>query len=149
MDTLARIIAESRDPAKLSPADLRLVVRSTRKIAVVGVSRDPVKAARRVPSYLSTKGFEIIPVNPFAERILGRTARKTLAEVTEPVDMVLIFRPSAEAAALVEEASRRPDKPAIWLQEGILAEEAAAKARAGGVMVVQDLCIFKVHRALS
>lgn len=146
---LARVRDESTDPANPPATRLRDILQATRRIAVVGVSRDPTKAARRVPLYLSTKGFELIPVNPNADRILGRSARGTLAEVTEPVDLVLVFRPSHEAGAIVEEAAGRPEKPAIWLQEGIRADEAVARARGRGVSVIQDLCIFKAHRALD
>ena len=88
-------------------------------------------------------------MNPHAERLLGREARATLSEIEEPVDMVVVFRPSDQAGAFVDEAAARPEEPAIWLQEGILAPEAAARARAAGRLVVQDLCSYKVHRALQ
>lgn len=149
LEALAQAAARSGDPDNPPPAALREALRSARTIAVVGISRDPVKAARRVPSYLSTKGYEILPVNPYADHILGRPARKTLAEVSVPVDMVLVFRPSAEAAGLIEEAAGRPEHPVIWLQEGIRDDEAAGAAREAGRTVVQDLCIFKIHRALA
>jgi predicted CoA-binding protein len=113
------------------------------------MSRDPMKAARRVPSYLAAMGGEIIPVNPLAGRMLGKTARATLEDVVEPVDMVLIFRPSKEVAPFVRAAAARPETPVIWLQEGIRDDEAAAEARAAGRTVVQDLCIYRVHRAMG
>jgi len=91
----------------------------------------------------------VIPVNPYAERILGRMALDRLAEVDPPIDLVLVFRPSEEAGAIIEEVAGRPDRPAVWLQEGIRADEAAKCARAAGVIVVQDLCLFKAHRALQ
>ncbi len=146
---LARVRDESTDPANPPATRLRDILQNTRRIAVVGVSRDPTKAARRVPSYLATKGYELIPVNPNAGRILGRAARARLGAVTEPVDLVLVFRPSDEAGAIVEEAAERPEKPVIWLQEGIRADEAVARARGRGLSVVQDLCIFKAHRSLD
>lgn len=146
---LARVRDESTDPANPPAARLREILQSTRRIAVVGVSRDPTKAARRVPSYLATKGYDLIPVNPHARRILGKVARGSLGEVTEPVDLVLVFRPAEEAAGIVDEASRRPEKPVIWLQEGIRADEAVARARGRGLSVIQDLCIFKAHRSLD
>jgi hypothetical protein len=118
-------------------------------MAVVGLSRDPAKAARRVPSYLAAKGYDVIPVNPNADRILGKEALDHLDDVTEPVDLVLVFRPSEEAAEVIKAAAARGEKPLIWLQEGIRADEAAREARAGGLVVVQDLCIFKVHRTLE
>ena len=119
------------------------------RIAVVGVSRDPLKAARRVPSYLAAKGYEVLPVNPFADRILGKPAHAKLADVSEAVDMVLIFRPSEDAGPLITEAAQRQERPVIWLQEGIRADAEAMAAREAGLVVVQDLCSYKVHRALS
>ncbi|MXW08966.1 MAG: CoA-binding protein [Gammaproteobacteria bacterium] len=124
-------------------------MRSVRTIAVIGMSRDPAKAARRVPSYLAAKGYDILPVNPFAARILGKPARKSLAEVTEPVDMVVVFRPSEEAGTHLAEAAARPERPVVWLQEDIRADEAAAEARARGIRVVQDMCTYRVHRAAT
>ena len=99
------------------------------------------------PPTSRAKGYEILPVNPYATRIFGRPARKTLAEVTEPVDMVVVFRPSADAGRHLAEAASRPERPVVWLQQGIRDDEAAAEARARGMRVVQDLCTFQVHRA--
>ena len=91
----------------------------------------------------------MIPVNPFAERILGQRARRHLDDVEESVDMVLVFRPSEQAGAVIRDAMKRPEQPYIWLQEGIRDDEAAREARAAGRIVVQDLCIYKVHRAFG
>jgi len=148
LDTLRRILAESSDPHNPSAEQLDDLFHRLHRLAVVGLSRDPAKAARRVPSYLAAKGYEVIPVNPHAERILGRPARATLAEVAEPLDLVVVFRPSAQAGVFVAEAAAREDRPAIWLQEGIRADAEAAAAREAGGLVVQDLCTYKVHRAL-
>lgn len=146
---LEAVLEESSDPENPGVDAIHDLVRRTLTIAVVGMSRDPSKVARRIPSYLAAKGAEIIPVNPEADRILGKRARKSLLEVTEPVDMVLVFRPSAEAGRVVRVAAARPERPIIWLQEGIRNDEAAAEARAQGLEVVQDLCLYKVHRALG
>jgi predicted CoA-binding protein len=145
---LERMLASSDDPGNPTAAELRDLFESVRRIAVVGLSRDPLKAARRVPSYLATKGYELIPVNPNATRILGRRAYDTLGEVPDGVDMVLIFRPSEVAGSFVEAAASRADRPAIWLQSGVRADEEIATARASGITAVQDLCAFRVHRAL-
>ena len=143
-------LRHSSDPDNPGAEEMHEIVRRTLKIAVVGISRDPLKAARRVPSYLAAKGADIIPVNPHAERILGRNVHRDLAEITEPVDMVMIFRPGGEEAGrVVRAAMARPEKPIIWLQEGIRADAEAAEARAAGFTVVQDLCMYKVHRALG
>lgn len=146
---LEAVLEESSDPHNPGADEIHDLVRRTLTIAVVGLSRDPSKPARRIPSYLAAKGAEIIPVNPQADRILGKPARKSLQEVTEPVDMVLVFRPSEQAGKVVRAAAARPDRPIIWLQEGIRNDEAAAEARSQGLSVVQDLCIYKVHRALG
>ncbi len=146
---LEEILAESGDPQNPGPGRIREIMREVRTIAVVGISRSPEKPARRVPSYLAAKGYDVIPVNPNVGRILGKEARASLADVPEPVDMVLVFRPSEEAAGIAEAAMQRPEQPIIWLQEGIRADGAAARARAQGLTVVQDLCTYKVHQALG
>ena len=146
---LEAVLSASSDPDNPDRDTIHRIVRDTLRIAVVGISRDPAKAARRIPSYLAAKGAEILPVNPHAERILGRTAFDHLNEILEPVDMVLVFRPSDEAGEVIRSAMNRPEGPHIWLQEGIRNDEAAAEARALGRIVVQDLCIYKVHRAFG
>ncbi|TVP57407.1 MAG: CoA-binding protein [Gemmatimonadales bacterium] len=148
LDRLSRLLAESSDPNNPSPETLASLISRLSTLAVVGVSRDPQKPARRVPSYLAAKGLEIIPVNPNASWILGRRARPTLAAVSEAVDLVLLFRPSEEAGVLVREGGERPERPALWLQEGIRDNAAASEARSSGRTVVQDLCLFKAHRCL-
>ena len=148
MSQLQRLLDESGDRDNPGPEEIREIMGSVRSIAVVGISRDPEKAARRVPSYLAAHGYDVIPVNPFVDRILGKDAKDTLPEVTDLVDMVLVFRPSAEAAKIAEVAMARSEKPVIWLQEGIRADEAASRARAEGIKMVQDLCTYKVHRIL-
>ncbi len=148
LERLRNILDESGDQDNPGPDVVRQVMESARKVAVVGISRNPEKAARWIPAYLAAKGYNVIPVNPFVDKVLGKKAMPSLAEVTEPVDMVLVFRPSLEAAAVVEAAMEREEKPVIWLQEGIRADEAAARARARGFTVIQDLCASKVHKAL-
>jgi len=148
LDRLRGVLAMSTDPFNPPAERIEALFQRLHSLAVVGLSRDPAKAARRVPSYLAAKGYEVIPVNPYAERILGRPARATLDEVEAPVDLVVIFRPSADAGAFVEQAAARPEAPAIWLQEGIRADAEARAAREAGLLVVQDLCTYKVHRAL-
>jgi len=149
LDAIERVRAESQDANNPSAEVLSEVLLQSRKVAVVGMSRDPAKPARRVPSYLAARGYEIFPINPEAERLLGRPVSRSLAELPEAVDIVLIFRPSADAAVLIDEALSLPGQPAVWLQEGIRADSVAEAARARGAIVVQDLCIFHVHRALN
>lgn len=149
LEALSRVLDRTADPGNPSAEALREILTSVRRIAVVGMSRDPSKAARRVPSYLAAKGYEIVPVNPYAERILGQDARARLEDVDEAVDMVLVFRPSDEAGDVIRAAAERPERPVIWLQEGIRHDEAAREARDRGLTVVQDLCAFKAHRKLD
>jgi len=146
---LRRLLEASSDRDNPSAEALVELLGNVRHIAVVGLSRHSEKPARRVPSYLAAKGFDVIPVNPNADRLLGRTSYPTLSDVPGPVDLVLLFRPSSEAGPFVLEAMERPDEPAVWLQTGIVAPEEAATARAAGRTVVQDLCIFRVHRVLT
>jgi len=144
---LERTRSGSADPENPSADRLREIVDGVRIVAVVGISRDPAKAARRVPSYMAAKGYEIIPGNPNADRILGREAVGSLDDVDEAVDMVQIFRPSDEVAPFMRAAAARPERPIIWLQEGIRNDGVARELRERGLTVVQDLCFYKVHRA--
>ncbi len=148
LDRIAQLLDRSGDRDNPDPARIRALLSGVKTLAVVGISRDPLKPARRVPSYLAAKGLDVIPVNPFAEWLLGRPALASLAEVEEPVDLVLVFRPSGEAGAYIRTAALRSERPAVWLQEGIRDDVAAREAREAGVVVVQDLCLYRVHRAL-
>jgi len=145
---LQGLLDESGDRDNPGPEELRELMESVRSIAVVGISRNPEKPARRVPAYLASNGYDIIPVNPFVDEILGKKAKDSLMDVQEPLDMVLIFRPSEDAVKIVEAAMRRDERPAIWLQKEIRADQVAAIARGLGYTVVQDLCAYEVHKAL-
>ncbi len=146
---LQSLLDESGDRDNPGPEELKKLMASVRSIAVVGISRNPEKPARRVPAYLASKGYDVIPVNPFVDEILGKKAKDSLEEVSEPVDMVLVFRPPEEAAEIAEAAMRRDERPVIWLQKEIRADEIAATARDLGFTVVQDLCAYEVHKALD
>jgi len=148
LSALQLLLDESEDRKNPGAEEMKQLMESVRTIAVVGISRNPEKAARRVPAYLAAKGYEIIPANPFVDEILGKRAKDSLRDVAEPVDMVLVFRPSDEAAKIVEEAMRREERPVIWLQKGIRSDEVAAIARGLGFTVVQDMCTYEVHKAL-
>ncbi len=125
---------------------LKRILESYRTVAVVGMSKDPNKPARKVPKFLMSKGYRIIPVNPTADEILGRKSYPTLKDVPEPVEIVDIFRPSPDVPEIVRQAIERGDVKVIWMQEGISNEEAAAVARAHGMEVVQDYCIYKAYK---
>ena len=123
-----------------------------RRIAVVGCSSTPGKAAHDVPAYLQRAGYEIYPVNPYADEILGREAAGSLADVAEPIDLVDVFRPSEEVPGIVDEIvarhEDRGDATALWLQLGISHDEAAARAEEAGLTVVQDRCLKVEHSRL-
>jgi len=126
---LQHLLDESGDRENPGPEEMKRLFESIKTIAVVGVSRNPEKPARRVPAYLAAKGYEIIPVNPFVDEIFGKRAKDSLEEVDEALDMVVIFRPSEEAASVAEVAMRREERPVIWLQKGIRDDQMAANGR--------------------
>lgn len=117
-------------------------------VAVVGCSTTPGKAAHEIPKYLQRQGYEVVPVNPNAETVLGRFAYDSLSEVEEEIEVVDVFRPSAEVAGIVEEALAREDCGVIWLQLGIHDDEAVSRAEAAGRRVVEDRCMKPEHRRL-
>jgi hypothetical protein len=125
---------------------IRRILGSYRTVAVVGMSKDPTKPARKVPKFLISKGYHVIPVNPTADEILGRKCYRTLREVPERVEIVDIFRPSQEVPEIVRQAIERGDVKVIWMQEGIANEEAASEASAHGIEVIQDYCIYKAYK---
>jgi predicted CoA-binding protein len=117
-------------------------------VAVVGCSSTPGKDAHEIPKYLQAHGYEIIPVNPTTEEVLGRPAYDSLSDVEEDIDIVDVFRPSPEVVGIVDEALTRDDVEVIWLQLGIHDDEAVARAEAAGRRVVQDRCMKPEHQRL-
>jgi uncharacterized protein len=117
-------------------------------VAVIGCSSTPGKDAHEIPKYLQQQGYEILPVNPFADEVLGRPAYDSLAEVDEEIDIVDVFRPSDEVAGIVDEVLARDDVDVIWLQLGIHDDEAVSRAEAAGFQVVQDRCMKPEHQRL-
>jgi uncharacterized protein len=121
------------------------VLKRTKTIAVVGLSDSPLRPSYGVSAYMQSQGYKIIPVNPSIKGSLGEKAVASLADVEEKIDMVDVFRRSEYVPDLVDEAIRLK-VPAIWLQEDVIHEEAAEKARKAGIFVVMDKCILKEHR---
>jgi uncharacterized protein len=115
-------------------------------IAVVGLSNRPLRPSHGVSAYMQTHGYRIIPVNPQIHGALGEKAYPSLLEVPERIDIVNIFRRPEFVAEVVDQAIQRK-VPAIWMQEEVIQEEAAGKARKAGIFVVMDRCILKEHRA--
>jgi hypothetical protein len=120
------------------------LLRKSHVIAVVGLSSKKFRPSYGVAEYMQKEGYRIIPVNPNETEVLGEKAYSRLEDIPEHVDIVDIFRRSEFVAPLVEEAIRR-GASAVWMQEGVVDEEAAEKARAAGLAVVMDRCILKEH----
>jgi predicted CoA-binding protein len=131
----------------VEPDAIRAILRSARTVAVVGMSPNPERDSHAVGRYLMDAGYSVIPVNPGADEILGRRCYRTLAEVPGPVDIVDIFRRPEHVPPIVEEAIRIGAR-VVWMQDGVVHEEAAARARAAGLTVVMDRCMLRDHRAL-
>lgn len=121
-------------------------------VAVIGCSTTPGKAAHEVPAYLQRHGYTIIPVNPYADEILGVPAVESLADIDSEIDVVDVFRPSEEVAGIVDSVldrhEARGDVDTIWLQLGIHDDDAVAKAEAAGLTVVEDRCMKVEHGLL-
>lgn len=131
-------------PTKSDPiADL---LESSRTIAVVGLSDNPLRPSHGVSAYMQSQGYRIIPVNPEIDFCLGEKAYPSLLDVPEKVDIVNIFRRPEYVEAVVDQAIQLK-VPAVWMQEEIIHEKAAEKARKAGIFVVMDRCILQEHRA--
>ena len=124
------------------------ILKEYRTIALVGVSPNPRRPSCRVASYLTRHGYHVIPVNPRAQEILGKTSYPDLISIPEKVEVVDIFRSPEEIMPIVDEAIKIGAK-AVWMQEGVINEEAAARARDAGLLVVMDKCMRKEHRRLT
>ena len=122
------------------------LLKKAKNIAVVGLSDSPLRPSYGVSAYMQSHGYKIIPVNPSIRGALGEKAVPTLTEVQERIDIVDVFRRSEHVAEVVDEVIRLK-VPAIWLQEGVVDEAAAEKARQAGIQVIMDRCILKEHRA--
>jgi uncharacterized protein len=128
-----------------SPSDL---LRNSKTIAVVGLSSNPMRTSFGVSHYMQEQGYRIIPVNPQESEVLGEKSYASLTEISEPVDIVNVFRRSEFVPGVVDAAIQIGAK-AVWMQEGVEHEAAAEKARAAGLVVVQNRCILKAHRGLG
>lgn len=126
-------------------ATIDKILAETQSIAVVGFSSNPAKAGYYVPAYLKQQGYRIFPVNPNLTDGLGEPAYASLADVPGPVDLVLIFQRSENVPPFVDQAIASGAK-AVWMQLGIANDEAAAKATAAGLDVVQDACMLVEHK---
>lgn len=129
-------------------ANIPEVLRTAKVIAVVGLSPNPNRPSNGVSDYLRRVGYRVIPVNPTVPEVFGERSYATLDEVPEKIDIVDIFRRSEYVPEIVESAIRVGAK-CVWMQEGVVHEQAAERARAAGLQVVMDRCTLKEHRKLS
>jgi len=121
---------------------------SLNKVVVVGMSKNSSKAAHYVPKYLSDNGYDITPVNPTADQILGKKCYSSISEIDEEIDIVDIFRPSDHVLPVIQEAIKKKPK-VIWLQEGIHNSEAEDLAKKAGIKVIFNRCMLAEHQRLS
>ena len=126
------------------PDPILALLARTQTIAVVGLSNNPLRPSYGVAAYMQSHGYRIIPVNPRISESLGETSYATLADVPEKIDLVNIFRRSEFVDEIVDQAIRLK-VPAVWMQEEVINERAAEKARQAGIFVVMDRCILKEH----
>lgn len=123
------------------------ILLSTKTIASVGLSSNPGKESYGIVQYLKSQGYRVIPVNPTAEEILGEKSYPDLESVPEKIDVVQVFRRPEDVPPIVESAIKVGAKT-VWMQEGIVNEEAAQTAREAGLQVVMDACMRVTHRRL-
>ena len=122
--------------------EIRALLQRIKTIAVVGLSASPSRPSHGVARALQGFGYRIIPVNPALSEVLGEKAYPSLRELPEAVDLVDVFRESSHVAGIVEECIAL-NLPALWLQDGVVDEAAALQARAAGLTVVMDRCIYR------
>jgi predicted CoA-binding protein len=128
--------------------ELRRIYEETRTIAAVGASAEPAKAGGSIPAYLQSHGYRIVPVSPKGGEIFGERVYTSVSEIDVPVDVVDVFRPAEEAPGIAREAAAIGAK-VLWLQTGVVSEEAARIASEAGMKVVMDRCMGATHSMLG
>lgn len=123
---------------------IKQILDECRTIAVVGLSSNPSRASNGVAGYMKEQGYTVVPVNPNEQEVLGLKSYPTLADVPGEIDLVDIFRRSEDAGQIVDEAIKLGAK-AVWLQEGVIDDEAAKRAKDAGLLVVMNRCWLKEH----
>lgn len=129
--------------ANPSADEIRTLLRRIKTIAVVGLSASPSRPSHGVAKALQGFGYRIIPVNPAVSEVLGEKAYPSLHDLPESVDLVDVFRESSHVAGIVEECIASKKSLALWLQDGVVDEQAAARAREAGLTVVMNRCIYR------
>jgi predicted CoA-binding protein len=137
-------------PMHRNPSDevLKRLMANATTIAVVGASSNPEKASYGIMQRLQRVGYHVIPVNPRETEVLGERSYPSLADIPVPVDIVDVFRRAEDTPEIADEAVKMGAK-ALWLQSGIASEDAAARAKAGGLTVVMDACLGTMHAVLQ
>jgi len=128
------------------PDPVTELLERAKTVAVVGLSDSPMRPSHGVSAYMQSHGYRIIPVNPNIKEALGEPAYASLLDVPERIDVVNIFRRSEFVGEIVDQAIQLKI-PAIWMQEDVINQPAAERARKNGILVVMDRCILKEHRA--
>ena len=131
-----------------SDPELKNLLTEARTIAMIGASSNPDKASYGIMQQLQKVGYHVIPINPRETEVLGERAYASLADVKEPIDIVDVFRRAEDTPAIADEAVKVGAK-ALWLQTGIVSDDAAARAEAGGLLAVMDACIAATHALLQ
>ncbi|MGC4085305.1 MAG: CoA-binding protein [Vicinamibacterales bacterium] len=133
----------------VNPSDdeLRTLLTEAKTIAMVGASSDEAKPSHRIMRALQSAGYRVIPVNPREASVLGEMAYASLDDIDEPVDIVDVFRRAEDTPPIADQAVKIGAR-VLWLQQGISSEEAASRAKAGGLVVVMDACIGATHARL-
>ena len=128
-----------------NPDPIRELLTSAKTIAVIGLSANPLRASHGVSAYMQERGYRIIPVNPNILEALGEDAYPSLLDVPDKIDIVNIFRRPELVEEIVDQAIQKK-VPAVWMQEGVINQRAADKAKRSGIYVVMDRCILQEHR---
>ena len=131
-----------------NPDEMKKYFQECKSIAVIGCSPKPEKASNRVAKYLVEVGYDMIPVYPKGDEILGQKVYKSLADIDRPVDMVVVFRKPAVVSAIADVCIKRGDVKVLWTQLEIINNEAAQKAKDAGIDVVQNYCSMVEHKAI-
>ncbi|MDR2152933.1 MAG: CoA-binding protein [Helicobacteraceae bacterium] len=126
--------------------DYKTIFNDIKTIAIAGLSPDASKPSHQVSKYMQERGYKIAPIYPKGETILGEKVFRSLSEIPNKVDMIVMFRKASYANELISEAIARNDVKIFWLQEGIINDEACQKAERHGIIAVQDRCVAKAYK---
>jgi uncharacterized protein len=127
----------------MTDAEIRDILSAAKTVAVVGSSSKPGRASFGVSRFLQRQGFRVIPVNPKETEVLGEASHASLSDIPDQVDIVDIFRKSEAVPEVVDQAIRKGGVKCVWMQEGVISQEGAARAAKAGIPVVMDRCILK------